>query len=67
MLKESTDQGSQFIMATHSPILMAIPGATIISFDEVPPRPVAFEDLAHVNLMRDFLAAPERFLRHLWA
>ncbi len=66
MVKEAVDQGSQFIMATHSPILMAIPGASILSFDSCPPETVAYRDLAHVNLMRDFLAAPERFLRHLW-
>jgi predicted ATPase len=60
------DDGSQFLIATHSPILMAIPGATIFSFDQCPVGEVEFEDLEHVNLMRDFLARPERFLRHLW-
>jgi predicted ATPase len=45
---------------------MAIPGATIFSFDQCPVGEVEFEDLEHVNLMRDFLARPERFLRHLW-
>ncbi|MCA9736630.1 MAG: AAA family ATPase [Gemmatimonadetes bacterium] len=66
MVREAIDAGGQFIMATHSPILMAIPGAVIVSFDERPPRPVPFDQLAHVTLMRDFLAHPERFLRHLW-
>lgn len=66
MIKESVDDGSQFLIATHSPILMAIPGATIYSFDERPVGAMAFDDLEHVNLMRDFLAKPERFLRHLW-
>ena len=67
MIKDSVDEGSQFLIATHSPILMAIPGATIFSFDHRPVAAVEFEDLEHVNLMRDFLARPERFLRHLWA
>ena len=66
MVKEAVDQGSQFVMATHSPILMAIPHAKIVSFDSRPPGFVDYEDLPHVSLMRDFLAAPERFLRHLW-
>ena len=66
MIKDSVDDGSQFLIATHSPILMAIPGATIFSFDQCPVGEVEFEDLEHVNLMRDFLARPERFLRHLW-
>ena len=66
MVKEAVDQGSQFVIATHSPILMAIPDATIVSFDARPPEVVSYGDLHHVNLMRDFLSQPERFLRHLW-
>ena len=65
MLKDMVNDGSQFIIATHSPILLAFPGATIFSFDEPPVREVAFGDLAHVNLTRDFLADPERYLRLL--
>ncbi len=67
MIKDSVDDGSQFLIATHSPILMAIPGATIYSFDQRPVGAMEFEDLEHVSLMRDFLAQPERFLRHLWS
>lgn len=66
MIKDSVDDGSQFVIATHSPILMAIPEATIFSFDHRPVSTVQFEDLEHVNLMRGFLARPEKFLRHLW-
>ena len=66
MIRDAIDAGSQFVMATHSPILMAIPGARIITFDSVPPLPVAFEELEHVNLTRSFLQSPERYLRHLW-
>jgi predicted ATPase len=66
MLKASIDEGSQFVIATHSPILMAVPDAVILSFDTEPVGPVAFEDLEHVSLLRDFLANPEGFLRHLW-
>ena len=66
MIKEGVDSGSQFLIATHSPILMAIPNATIYCFDHRPACRVAFEELEHVRLMRDFLSRPERFLRHLW-
>ena len=52
-------------MATHSPILLAAPGAAIWSFDHDPIRPVRFEDLEHVTLTRDFLNDPAAFLRHL--
>lgn len=59
------EEGSQLIVATHSPILMAMPGAIIYDFDLTPPAPVAYADLEHVNLTRDFLNDPGRFLRHL--
>ena len=65
MLKEMVAERSQFIIATHSPILLAFPNATIYSFDQQPPLRVAFEDLEHVKLTRDFLNAPEAFLRRL--
>jgi predicted ATPase len=65
LMKQMVEQDAQFIVATHSPILMAFPGATILSFDESPPRPVAYEELEHVTLTRDFLNNPEQFLRHL--
>lgn len=65
MLKEMTSLASQFVIATHSPILLAFPGATIYSFDECPVQRVEFETLEHVTLTREFLANPERFLRHL--
>ena len=66
MIKDMMEQDSQFLIATHSPILMATPQATIYSFDERPVRAVAYEELEAVNLTRDFLNSPERFLRHLW-
>jgi predicted ATPase len=66
MVKASVDTGSQFVIATHAPILMAAPGAAILSFDEVPVRLVAFEDLSSVRLVREFLNAPERYLRRIW-
>ena len=46
---------AQFIVATHSPILLACPGATIYSFDQIPITPVAYEDTEHYKTYRDFL------------
>ncbi len=66
MMRDMVDQDSQFLIATHSPILMAIPGARIYDFDGRPAREVDYEEIEAVNLTRDFLNAPERFLRHLW-
>lgn len=65
LLKEMVAQNAQFIIATHSPLILAFPQATIISFDEFPPRPMAYDELEHVNLMRSFLNNPDAYLRHL--
>jgi predicted ATPase len=63
MISDMVAQDAQFIIATHSPVLMAYPGATIVSFDHAPVTRVRFEELESVRLVRDFLAAPERYLR----
>lgn len=65
MLKEMVNQNSQFIIVTHSPILMAFSGASILSFDSYPVREVAYNELEHVSLTKAFLNNPESFLRHL--
>lgn len=66
MLREAVDDGGQLVIATHSPILMAIPGALILSFDRTPVAAVPFQELESVALVRDFLASPGRYLRHVW-
>jgi predicted ATPase len=65
LLREMVEADCQAIVATHSPILLAFPGAAIWSFDAEPIVQVAYEDLEHVRLTRDFLANPGAFLRHL--
>ena len=55
----ATDGNTQFIIATHSPILLACPGATIYSFDHAPVRRVQYADVPLVRMYRDFLADPE--------
>ena len=64
-LKEMVGQEAQFIIATHSPILLAFPDALIYNFDSIPPQPVAYAELEHVKLTRDFLDNPDAFLKHL--
>jgi predicted ATPase len=59
------EQGAQIIMATHSPIMMAYPGATIYGFDGGRIEPVRFDDVEHISVMRAFLRDPDSFLRHL--
>jgi predicted ATPase len=65
MMAASVAEGSQFVIATHAPILLAYPGATIYSFDSAPVAEVAFDDLEHVAITRAFLNDPGRFLRQL--
>lgn len=57
--------GSQFVIATHSPILMAYPGATIYSCTDSGLAQVAYQDTEHFRVTRDFLQAPAMFLREL--
>lgn len=64
-IRQMVAQQSQFIVATHSPILMAIPEAQILSFDNGSIHPVEYDDLEHVILTREFLNDPQAFLRHL--
>ncbi len=65
MISDMVKQDGQFIIATHSPILLGFPGATIYSCDQAPVAKVAYEELEHVVITRDFLNARERFLKHL--
>ena len=48
---------AQFIVATHSPILLSLPGALILSFDGASVQPVAFEVTDHLRFYRDFFAS----------
>lgn len=60
-------RNAQFIIATHSPILMAFPGATILSLDGETIRQVDYRETEHFKITRDFLADPDRFFHYLFA
>jgi predicted ATPase len=47
---------AQFIVATHSPILMACPQATIYNFDSIPVEIIDYETTQHFTVFRDFMA-----------
>jgi predicted ATPase len=57
--------GSQFIVATHSPILMAYPEAAIHLFSKEGISPIAYEETEHFQVTRDFLSNRERMLQLL--
>lgn len=56
----------QFIIATHSPILLAYPGAVIYEFTDTGITQVDYDDAEPVRLTRSFLDAPDRFFSHLF-
>jgi predicted ATPase len=55
--------GAQFVIATHSPVLLACPDARIYELDDAGIAACAYDDLDTVRLTRGFLDAPERFIR----
>jgi len=67
MHRLATKKGAQFVIATHSPILMAYPHATIYELGESGTNAVAYEDTEHYRLTRSFLMDPGRYFRHLFA
>jgi len=59
---------AQFVIATHSPILMTFPGAQIVNFDEPMHLPnIALEETTHYQIARGILEHPEQYWRHLRA
>jgi predicted ATPase len=63
LIRNMIDDGhAQFIIATHSPILLACPCATIYSFDKYPVSPVNYEETDHYLLYKSFLENPEKYL-----
>ncbi len=65
-IQDLTTQDSQFLIATHSPILLALPGARILEIgDDGGLRTVRYDDALPVRTTRDFLADPGRTPRHL--
>jgi predicted ATPase len=65
LLQAMAAKDCQFIIATHSPILMALPGASLLNFNTVPPEEIAYDDAEQVSLTRAFLRDPGAFLRKL--
>lgn len=60
------NRASQFVIATHSPILMAYPKALIYLLGSSGIERVGYEDTEHYRITRDFLSSPERFFKTLF-
>ncbi len=65
-MKQLIDKESQFIIATHSPILLAYSGATIYLINENGIRPVNYKNTEHYEITKVFLDNPERMLEELF-
>ncbi len=65
LLADLVRQGCQFVIATHSPILMALPDSTILLAEDGRLRRTEWSDLDHVRVTRAFLADPAAHLRRL--
>lgn len=66
-IHELVGEGCQFVIATHSPLLVAYPQATLYELGPAGIERVDYDDAELTGMYRSFLAAPDRFLRHLLA
>jgi predicted ATPase len=67
LIHDLVQAGSQFLIATHSPILMAYPGALLYHLSPGGIAPIAFDETEHFQITRGFLADRSEYLRHLLA
>ena len=67
LLHDLVQAGSQAIVATHSPLVAAVPGAHILELGDWGMRPTRWEELHLVGAWRRFLAEPASYFRHLLA
>lgn len=67
ILHQMRNSPAQFIIATHSPILLAFPGATIYSCDSGTIKPIAYTDTEHYHITKGFLNNPERYFEQLFS
>lgn len=66
IMHEAVKEGAQFIVSTHSPLLMSYPQAAIYELSEDGVRRVDFDEIEAVGFWRGFLEAPERTFRYLF-
>ena len=65
LIEDMVARGCQFVIATHSPILLALPGASILQAEGATLARADWNDLEHVRVTRAFLNDPAAVLRHL--
>ena len=65
LVDELVKNNSQFIIATHSPILMAYPNAEILEFSEKGIHKVGYRETEHYKITKQFIDMPERMVKYL--
>lgn len=65
-IRKLEEDNSQFIIATHSPILMAYPNAEILRFSDSGIQPVGYRQTEHYQITKQFLDNPERMLNMIF-
>ncbi|MEO5894013.1 MAG: AAA family ATPase [Ferruginibacter sp.] len=65
ILEVLKEKNAQFIIATHSPILMGIPGASLYEIQETEMKLVGYKETDHYRITKTFLDNPDHYLRHL--
>ncbi len=65
VIDELVKKNSQFIIVTHSPILMAYPGADIFVFDDNGVNKTSYKNTDNYIITRKFLENPEKMIRYL--
>lgn len=64
LLQEMSIRGhAQFIIATHSPILLACPGSAIYSFDHTPVKTIRYEETEHYQVYKNFMEDPKKYIK----
>lgn len=61
-----TSDKAQFLIATHSPMILCYPGAVVFSLDGDSIREIDYRETEHYRLTKEFLENPERYFRHLF-
>jgi len=62
----ATPGHAQFLIATHSPIILSYPGAVLFSLDADTIQEISYRETKHFLITRDFLNSPESFFKHLF-
>lgn len=66
ILDDAVKQNCQFIIVTHSPIVMSYPKAVILDFNTAPIKQIDYDHVDHVNIFRDFISNRELYLKELF-